>query len=83
MKFPTLYTVWVVRKNQPHFIYAASSFEAATDYFAEARARRSKLAADPEQVEDILAAGAKTARAKGQAVLQRVREACGLGHQKY
>ena len=58
-------------------------FEAATDYFAEARARRSKLAADPEQVEDILAAGAKTARAKGQAVLQRVREACGLGHQKY
>ena len=54
-------------------------FEAAMSYFADARARRAELAANPSQVEDVLLAGAKKARAKGQAVLQRVREACGLG----
>ena len=54
-------------------------FEAAMSYFADARARRAELAANPSQVEDVLLAGAKKARAKGQAVLQRVRDACGLG----
>jgi len=53
-------------------------YDAATDYFAAARERREKLAADPSTVEDILIAGAKTARTKGQAVLARVRQACGL-----
>lgn len=54
-------------------------FEAALNYFADARTRRAELAAKPGDVEDILLAGAKKARAKGQQVLQRVREACGLG----
>ncbi len=54
-------------------------FEAAMSYFADARARRAELAANPSQVEDVLLAGAKQARAKGQMVLQRVRDACGLG----
>ncbi len=54
-------------------------FEAAMSYFADARARRLELAANPGQVEDVLLAGARKARAKGQQVLQRVRDACGLG----
>ncbi|MEK6261551.1 MAG: tryptophan--tRNA ligase, partial [Planctomycetota bacterium] len=54
-------------------------FDAAMSYFADARARRTELAANPSQVEDVLLAGAKQARAKGQQVLQRVRDACGLG----
>lgn len=53
-------------------------YDAALAYFAEARARREKLAADPHTVEDILIAGAKKARQKGQEVLARVRQACGL-----
>ena len=53
-------------------------YDAAMDYFAEARARREKLAADPHTVEDVLIAGAKKARRKGQEVLARVRQACGL-----
>ena len=56
-------------------------FDAAMSYFAAARTRRTELAANPKQVEDILIAGAKKARAKGQQVLQRVRDACGLGLQ--
>lgn len=54
-------------------------FDAAMSYFAEARSRRADLAAKPSLVEDVLVAGAKRARAKGQEVLQRVRDACGLG----
>jgi len=54
--------------------------EAALDYFAEARRRREELAARPDYVEDVLQAGARIARQKGQAVLKRVRDACGVGH---
>ena len=54
-------------------------FDAAMNYFADARTRRVELANNPNQVEDILFTGAKKARAKGQMVLKRVREACGLG----
>jgi len=53
-------------------------YEAAMEYFAEARERREKLAEDPDTVNDILREGAKAARAKGQEVLDRVRTACGL-----
>lgn len=53
-------------------------YASAIEYFAEARDRREKLAADPHTVEDILIAGAKKARRKGQEVLSRVRQACGL-----
>jgi tryptophanyl-tRNA synthetase len=54
-------------------------YDAALAYFAEARARREKLASDLTAVEDILKAGAAKARAKGREVLDRVRHACGLG----
>jgi tryptophanyl-tRNA synthetase len=50
----------------------------AENYFAEARARRLELAAKPEQVQEILAAGAQTARKKADEVLRRVKDACGL-----
>lgn len=53
-------------------------YDAAMEHFAEARERREKFAADPNTVEDILVAGAKKARRKGQEVLTRVRQACGL-----
>lgn len=58
-------------------------FEAAMSYFADARARRADLASRPDDVEDILRTGAKKARAKGQEVLNRVREACGLYARNY
>lgn len=53
-------------------------YDAAMEHFAEARQRRETLSADPRTVEDILVAGAKKARRRGQEVLSRVRQACGL-----
>lgn len=53
-------------------------FEAADALIGPARERREKLAADASYVEDVLQAGAQRARAKGQEVLNRAREACGL-----
>ncbi len=53
-------------------------YDAAMEHFAEARARREELEADPEALEQILQDGAATARNKGREVLNRVREACGL-----
>ena len=57
-------------------------YDAAMNYFAAARAKRVELAADPSYVEDVLQAGAQKARAKGQEVLQRVRDACGVGRHR-
>jgi tryptophanyl-tRNA synthetase len=53
--------------------------EVSARYFAEARARRAALEADPARIEAILEAGAAKARAKARAVLDRARAACGLG----
>lgn len=53
-------------------------YEAAMEYFAEARERRETYLADPDSVEEILQAGAKQAREKGREVLNRARTACGL-----
>lgn len=53
-------------------------YEAAMAHFAEARERREELAKSPDTVEDILQEGARRARAKGQEVLTRVQDACGL-----
>ena len=53
-------------------------YDAAMEYFAEARARRDELEAHPGALEQILQDGAATARNKGREVLNRVREACGL-----
>lgn len=52
--------------------------DAAERYFAEPRARRAELAAQPERVREILADGASRARKKAAQVLQRVQKACGI-----
>jgi tryptophanyl-tRNA synthetase len=54
-------------------------FEIAWQFFADARARREKLEADPATLEDILHDGAARARRKAAEVLDRARKACGLG----
>ena len=53
-------------------------YEAAMEYFSQARRRRDEIAADPVRLEGILQDGARKARAKGREVLNRVRAACGL-----
>lgn len=52
--------------------------EGALDHFGAARAKREELEAKPDYVCDVLAAGAKAARTKGQEVLHRAKSACGL-----
>jgi tryptophanyl-tRNA synthetase len=52
--------------------------DAAERYFAEARARREELCANPARVRDILADGASRARKQAGAVLLRAKQACGL-----
>ncbi|GIX03666.1 MAG: tryptophan--tRNA ligase [Planctomycetaceae bacterium] len=54
-------------------------FEAAWNYFAPARARRVEWASRPDDLEEVLRAGARRASAKAREVLARVRTACGLG----
>jgi tryptophanyl-tRNA synthetase len=52
--------------------------EAAEAYFADARARRTDWEKRPDDVRDILAAGALKARKKAAEVLARAQQACGL-----
>ncbi|MFT7669436.1 MAG: tryptophanyl-tRNA synthetase [Planctomycetota bacterium] len=54
------------------------AWEAMEEYFAPARARREELMANPDEVELVLQAGAKRARAKAQVVRDRALKACGL-----
>src|SRR5262245_3957380 len=49
------------------------------NYFAPMRARRAELAARPDRVEEILAEGARRARAIGRPVLEACRQAAGFG----
>ncbi len=53
--------------------------DAAEQYFAEPRAKREELAAQPEKVAEILGDGASRARQKANAVLSRAQQACGVG----
>ena len=52
--------------------------EAIEEYFAEARARREELLADPAEVDRILERGAEEARARAVATRDRALAACGL-----
>jgi tryptophanyl-tRNA synthetase len=52
--------------------------EASEAYFADARARRTDWEQRPDDVRDILAAGAAKARKKAAEVLARAQNACGL-----
>lgn len=51
------------------------------EYFAEARARRKVLAADPGAVEAVLVAGAKRARAEARKTLALLRDAVGMSRE--
>lgn len=53
-------------------------FEEYWKHFAAFRERRAELAARPDDVRDILRAGAVKARAKAQKTLARAKHACGL-----
>src|SRR4249920_3051983 len=52
--------------------------DAAEKFWAEPRARRDELAANPDRIREILAAGAVKARKKAAEVLRRAQEACGI-----
>jgi tryptophanyl-tRNA synthetase len=52
--------------------------DAAERYFADARARRLELAAKPDYIREVLAAGAVKARKKAEEVLKRAQKACGV-----
>lgn len=52
--------------------------DAAEAYFTQAHERRQKLVANPDEVRQILAAGAAKARAKAAQVLARAQDACGV-----
>ncbi|HMO14347.1 MAG TPA: tryptophan--tRNA ligase [Pirellulaceae bacterium] len=52
--------------------------DAAENYFSEARERRREYEAKPDEVRQILAAGATAARKKAGSVLLRAQEACGV-----
>lgn len=52
--------------------------EVAEEYFAPARERRAQYESQTDQVLEILAAGAETARAKAKEVLRRAQDACGV-----
>ena len=53
-------------------------FELLLDHFSAARARRVELMSKPAYVDDVLRAGAATARAKARAAVDRARAAVGL-----
>jgi len=52
--------------------------DAAEKFWTEPRARRAELAAKPDEVRQILAAGAEKARKKAAEVLRRAQDACGI-----
>jgi tryptophanyl-tRNA synthetase len=52
--------------------------DAAEKYFAEPRARRAELGANPKRIHEILADGAAKARKKAAEVLKRAQDACGI-----
>ncbi len=52
--------------------------EVSADYFAEAHANRKEWENKPDEVRQILAAGAQCAREKAGEVLDRAKDACGL-----
>jgi tryptophanyl-tRNA synthetase len=54
-------------------------FDLLLDHFGPARKRRVELMAKPGYIDDVLKQGAKAAREKARAVLDRARKAVGLG----
>ena len=58
--------------------YKEQLFEAIRDYFAPMRERREELVKDMSYVDDVLAEGAKRAKAQARVVMDRVRNAVGM-----
>ncbi|MBP6782787.1 MAG: tryptophan--tRNA ligase [Verrucomicrobiales bacterium] len=58
--------------------YKQQLFESIRDYFAAMRERREALLKDSAYVDDVLAEGAKRARAQARKVIDRVRNAIGM-----
>ena len=56
--------------------------DVAEGYFGPARERRAALEENPDEVRQILSAGAEKARGKAAEVLRRAQDACGLRHSK-
>lgn len=54
--------------------------DVSEEYFGPARERRAAMENNPDEVLQILAAGAKKAREKAAEVLHRAQDACGLRH---
>jgi tryptophanyl-tRNA synthetase len=52
--------------------------DVAEKFWAEPRARRAELAANPKHIEEILGDGAAKARRKAAGVLKRAQKACGV-----
>ena len=55
-------------------------FNVIWDFFAEARGKRERLQSDPDQIRDILKAGAEKARTKALPTLEMVRQKVGLAY---
>ncbi len=55
-------------------------FSLIWDFFAEARGKRERLQRNPDQIRDILKAGAEKARRKGLPTLEMVRKKVGLAY---
>ena len=55
-------------------------FNLIWDFFAEARGKRQRLQSDPDQIRDILKAGAEKARTKALPTLEMVRQKVGLAY---
>ncbi len=53
--------------------------QGVTDYLAPFREKRAEIVANPKYIDEVLAAGAEKARAVARPVLNRVRDAVGLG----
>ena len=53
-------------------------FAGLWEYFAPMRARRAQILAQPDYIDDVLAAGARRANAVADSVMSRVRDAVGL-----
>lgn len=64
--------------GQGYGYYKQILFESIRDHFAPMREKREALTQDMGFVEDVLAEGAKKARAQAQEVIERVRSAVGL-----
>lgn len=53
-------------------------YDSMMEYFADARTRREEFEKKPDDIEDILKAGAVKAREKAREVLDRAKSACGI-----